>query len=73
MDGNLCFDFQNKGECTRPNCKFAHIAPKNTICLDLKVFGHCSRQNSCRFAHAFTEGVYDFAEDSFAVRQRKKR
>lgn len=68
----VCYDFQNKGGCRRGDkCNYSHVAAKDTVCLDWRETGKCERGDECRYAHHLGEGIYDFANSSFAVRQRQ--
>merc|ERR1711939_1087828 len=68
---NVCFDFQNTGRCKRGDrCTYGHVPAEKTICLEFRVRGICKKRN-CRYAHQFDNGIFDFANSSFAVKQMK--
>jgi len=68
----VCYDFQNKGGCKRGDrCNYSHVPADKTVCLDWREAGFCERGDECRYAHKLGEGIYDFANSSFAVRQRQ--
>eukprot|EP01083_Nonionella_stella_P067688 179199_1 len=49
---NLCFTFQNKGNCARGTaCKFDHTPPTESPCYDF-IHGRCKREADCRYSHA---------------------